>query len=70
MSSSCLINRLNDLIRQENNVDSVENVFVALEVAIQLAEDAITEVVATELAIDSLLEPAVDSSFLENGRNK
>ena len=70
MSSSCLINRLNDLIRQENNVDSVENVFVALEVAIQLAEDAITEVVATELAIDRLLEPAVDSSFLENGRNK
>ena len=55
--SDSLIIRLKNLKVQMEKFSSVGDIVNALEVAAALAEDAVTDVVATELAIDNLLEP-------------
>ena len=68
--SASLINRLNDLKLLMKDLSSVGDIVNALEVASALAEDAVTEVVATELAVDQILEPPTDSHFLWDESSK
>ena len=61
--STLLISRLKDLKCLMDDMASVGDIVNALQVAATLAEDAVTDLVATELAMDQLLEPATDSDF-------